>query len=67
MKYNVCKSSDFFKKSYWSDPKLSLHSCKPTHKLISMNTEIIVTENIRSKLAIKEEFLIKKLNPSINR
>ena len=32
-----------------------------------MNTEVIATENIRSKLVIKETILMKKLNPSINK
>ena len=43
------------------------HNWKPTHKLLSMNTKIIDTKNITSKLLIKEAILIKKLNTSFNR
>ena len=43
------------------------HKCKPKHKLLANNTNIIATEPIRLKLAIKEAIYIKNLNPSINR
>ena len=41
--------------------------CKPIHKLLAENTNVIAIENSRFKLAIKEGLHIKKLNPLINR
>ena len=37
------------------------HMCKPTHKLLAENTNVIATEHIRFKLAIKETLYISKI------
>ena len=38
------------------------HMCKPTHKLLEENTNVIVTKHLRFKLAIKEAVYILNIN-----